>query len=163
MTAEWRHCSTCKKGLGFGQKYWACSVSTCNRKRTGLFFCSVACWDAHVPEARHREAWAVEETAPTEAMFQAQLAAEASDPDPGLARRQVVMERMAEPETSSDEVLVVVSKLKKYIKDRAGMNTSDGVMAVLSDHLRRICNQAIRNAATDDRKTVLERDFKTLT
>ena len=31
----------------------------------------------------------------------------------------------------SQEVLVVVSKLKKYIKAKSGMNTSDSVAAVL--------------------------------
>lgn len=58
----------------------------------------------------------------------------------------------------SGDILVVASKLKKYIRARSGMNTSDAVMAVLSDHLRAICNEAIRNAGKDGRKTVLERD-----
>ena len=62
----WRRCSTCKAEIGFGRPYFACSVSTCNRKRTGLVFCSVDCWDAHLPTARHREAWAVEKVAPRE-------------------------------------------------------------------------------------------------
>lgn len=60
----WRECSTCKKPIRSGQKYWVCSVSTCNRKRSSYVFCSVDCWDAHLPFANHREAWAVEETAP---------------------------------------------------------------------------------------------------
>lgn len=54
--AFWKRCSICKKHIGFNQKYWVCNVSTCNRKRTGLQFCSVDCWDAHLPEARHRDA-----------------------------------------------------------------------------------------------------------
>jgi hypothetical protein len=60
----WRECSTCKKGIRHGQAYYVCNVSTCNRKRTGYVFCSVDCWDAHLPLVNHREAWAVEETAP---------------------------------------------------------------------------------------------------
>jgi hypothetical protein len=60
----WRLCSTCKKPIHHGRPYQVCSVSTCNRKRTGLAFCSVDCWDAHVPDANHRQAWAVEEIAP---------------------------------------------------------------------------------------------------
>jgi hypothetical protein len=60
----WRECSICKKPIAYRANYQVCSVSTCNRKRTGLVFCSVDCWDAHLPDARHREAWAVEETAP---------------------------------------------------------------------------------------------------
>jgi len=56
------------------------------------------------------------------------------------------------------DILVVVSKLKKYIKARSGMNTSDGVMSRLSDHVRWVADQAIRSAAQDERKTVLDRD-----
>lgn len=63
----WRRCSTCKTPIGFGSKYFACNVSTCNRKRTGLVFCSVECWDAHLPTARHRDAWAVEKAVPKKA------------------------------------------------------------------------------------------------
>ena len=45
------------------------------------------------------------------------------------------------------------------MKARSGMNTSDTVVGVLSDHLRRLCNEAIRNAARDGRKTVMDRDI----
>ena len=58
------------------------------------------------------------------------------------------------------EELIVVSKLKKYIRARSGMNTSDAVVPVLSDHLRRLCDEAIGNATRDGRKTVMDRDFK---
>ncbi len=61
----WLLCSACRKGIGFGAIHWVCSVSTCNRSRTRLVFCSVACWDSHLSTLRHREAWAVEERAPT--------------------------------------------------------------------------------------------------
>lgn len=57
------------------------------------------------------------------------------------------------------EVLVVVSKLKAYIKARSGMNTSDGVIPVLSDEIRRLCDRAIENATREGRKTVMDRDF----
>jgi histone H3/H4 len=42
------------------------------------------------------------------------------------------------------------------------MNTSDTIAAPLSDHLRSLCNEAIRNAARDGRKTVMDRDFTPL-
>ena len=58
------------------------------------------------------------------------------------------------------EVLVVVSKLKAYVKARSGMNTSDGVVDVLSAKLRKLCDAAIEVAQADGRKTVLDRDFK---
>jgi hypothetical protein len=56
------------------------------------------------------------------------------------------------------DLLIVVSKLKKYIKDRSGMNCSDAVADVLSDHIRILCDDSIRAAGRDERKTVLDRD-----
>jgi len=56
------------------------------------------------------------------------------------------------------EVLVVVSKLKNYIRAKSGMNTAGGVAAVLSDRLRKLCDEAVENARKDGRKTVMERD-----
>src|SRR3954464_9300677 len=61
----WLRCSACRKEIAYGQVHWVCSVSTCNRSRTRLVFCSVACWDSHLATLHHREAWAVEERAPT--------------------------------------------------------------------------------------------------
>ncbi len=69
MEAEnrWRRCSACKQPIEFGATYWVCNVSTCNRKRTALAFCSVSCWDVHLPSANHRKTWAVERIAPARA------------------------------------------------------------------------------------------------
>ncbi len=61
----WKKCSTCKKDIPFGAKYYTCSVSTCRNKKVGLVFCSSLCWDGHLGFGRHREAWAEEETAPS--------------------------------------------------------------------------------------------------
>jgi hypothetical protein len=58
------------------------------------------------------------------------------------------------------EILIVVSKLKSYIRDRSEMNTSDSVAHVLSDRVRRLCDRAIENARADGRKTVMDRDFE---
>lgn len=60
---------------------------------------------------------------------------------------------------SGNEVLVVVSKLKNYIRTTAGMNTSGGVPEVLTKIVHTLCNQAIEKAKTDGRKTVMDRDF----
>ena len=159
-----RVCSTCRKPIAFGARYYRCSVSTCNRARTALYFCSVPCWDAHVPEARHRDAWAEETRAPTREAWQAeqetQLAAEAPVEEKPTRERKIVSKEAA-PEVPR-EVLVVVSKLKAYIRARTGFNTSDAVAEVLSDHLRRLCDLAVDNATVDNRKTVLDRDFKPL-
>jgi hypothetical protein len=61
---SFRVCSICRKPIGFDRVYYVCSVSTCNRPRTALFFCSVECWDSHLPTARHRDAWAEERRSP---------------------------------------------------------------------------------------------------
>src|SRR5688572_28493598 len=167
----WRHCSSCRASIGFEQIYWECSVSTCARvARTGLFFCSVSCWEAHLPTMRHRESWAVEKRSPTAAAWQRQLAEDSGlatpSPAPPAARptavktvapapasaraeggsglrpesgsglrieprRQVVAPPPAEEDIGEDDILIVVSKLKKYIRGKSGMNTSDNVMAVL--------------------------------
>src|ERR1041385_3728637 len=75
----WRKCSACKRPIGFGQIYQECSVSTCSRKRSGFAFCSVPCWASHVPTFRHRDAWALEKTAPTKEQFLKEQAEETAD------------------------------------------------------------------------------------
>jgi hypothetical protein len=183
--ASWRLCSSCRSEIDFEQVYWECSVSTCARvAKTGLFFCSVSCWEAHLPTMRHREAWAVEKRAPSEGAWRREQEEErrtesgggavaTGTPAPAPARPTPTPSRAADPprrviapepadDTSADDILIVASKLKKYIRTRSGMNTSDGVMAILSDHLRRLCELAIRHAADDGRKTVLDRDFKAI-
>lgn len=60
----------------------------------------------------------------------------------------------------SDEILVVASKLKKYIKDKHGLSSSANIMPVLSDAIRRIADEAAETAKQDGRKTVMDRDVK---
>ncbi|MEA1987293.1 MAG: hypothetical protein U9N76_07375 [Candidatus Marinimicrobia bacterium] len=60
---------------------------------------------------------------------------------------------------SEKEVLVVASKLKKYIKEK-GMNTAGNVPEVLSDIVRTLVDQAAENAKNDKRKTIKDRDFE---
>lgn len=137
--------------------YQACSVSTCNRPRTGLVFCSVSCWEVHLPDANHREAWAVERQAPK--------SIDAAGPEAPVAasggqRRLVRPTPPPAPERAAPaEVLIVASRLKDYIRVKAGYNTSDRVLEPLSDIVRRICDQAIENARRDGRMTVLDRDI----
>ena len=170
----WKVCSICRNPIAYDHPYFACSVSTCNRKRTAMYFCSLACWEAHLPMMRHRDAWAEELRSPTEEAAR-QSVAEAPAPTPSAHTRAVPPPTQATAATSSvtlarhdsasddatlpRDVLVVVSKLKAYVKARAGMNTSDQVSSVLSDHLRDLCRRAIRHAARDGRKTVMDRDF----
>jgi hypothetical protein len=195
MAETWLLCSACRTPIGFGAKYFQCSVSTCNRARMRLVFCSVACWDSHVASARHRDSWAEDKIAPSKDAWARELAdqpAEASRlptpaprpaaPTPPLARpvagapgqdpaRRIVGAPAPSPvpppgsgapvhlhDIVDRDMMIVVSKLKKYIKDRSGMNCSDAVADVLSDHVRILCDDSIRAAGRDERKTVLDRD-----
>jgi len=188
----WMLCSACRKPIQFGSTHWVCSVSTCNRDRTRLVFCSVSCWDSHVATLRHRDAWAVEARAPSRgeaerearnepARLQPAPAPRPSAPPPAPAprpsapvvrsstpaappppARPSVTAHAGGPALSNqydhDDILIVVSKVKKYIRDRSGMNTSDAVAEALGAHVRKVCDDAIRNAGRDGRKTVLDRD-----
>lgn len=170
-----RVCSTCKSPIQFGEQYYSCSVSTCNKKTTAMFFCSVPCWDAHLPVARHRDAWAEVEKAPSREEWQKEQASTGEE----KTRRRVVSSAASrtgnapgsESAGSANEqdlvqdnlpkdVLVVMSKLKNYIKARSGLNTSDGVSDPLSEQLRKMCDAAIRSARANGRKTVLARDIE---
>jgi histone H3/H4 len=63
-------------------------------------------------------------------------------------------------EAEKSETLVVASKLKNYIREKSGMNTSAAVIDVLSNKLRGLCDQAVERAKQDGRKTVMDRDFE---
>lgn len=200
MADAWMKCTECRTEIPYGSVYWECSVSTCNRSRMPLYFCSVTCWDSHLSTVRHRDAYAVEVRAPTREHWQRQQAEAAAAPPPralpdtpdrasggsanghppprpmpqasgpvAVTTRRVVGD--ASPSTAAAveghveladvtdrDVLVVVSKVKKYIKDRSGMNCSDAVAEMLSDHVRAVCDEAIRSAGRNERKTVLDRD-----
>ena len=146
-----KKCSICKKEIALGGKYYVCSVSTCNGKRTGLSFCSIHCFERHLPGARHKDAAAIEMTAPSSVAVPAAVEA---------PRRRIVSTKPKASNPAPQEVLVVASKLKAYIKARSDMNTSGSVMDVLSAKLRDLCDDAIDQARSEGRKTVLDRDFK---
>lgn len=199
MADAWMKCTECRTEISYGAVYWECSVSTCNRSRMPLFFCSVVCWDSHLSTVRHRDAYAVEVRAPTREHWQRQQAeaaaapparampdtpdrvasGAAANPPPrpmpqasaavAVTTRRVVGDaspstaaavegNVSLSEVTDRDMLIVVSKMKKYIKDRSGMNCSDSVADMLSDHVRAICDEAIRSAGRNERKTVLDRD-----
>lgn len=168
MSETWKRCSSCKKEIEFGATYFLCTVSTCNRKRTGLTFCSPDCWDQHLPIARHREAGYTEEKAPSKAQWEQQQSGDGPSerttvsasaprkPSEPVARRRIIGEGK---QPGPREILVVASRFKDYVKQVHGMNTSDRVFEVISEELRRIANKAAQNAKDAERKTVLDRDF----
>lgn len=150
---QWRKCSACKKPIEFGSKYYACSVSTCNNQRTGYVFCSVLCFEVHLPGARHKDAAAIENQAPGREPVRTIIKAATTG---GAAATTAPKTKLP------NEVLIIASRLKEYIQARSDMNTSAQVMDVLSDFVRVACERAIDNARADGRKTVLDRDFSFL-
>jgi len=167
----WRRCSACKQPIAVGATYWVCNVSTCNRPRTALAFCSLTCWEVHLPEAHHREAWALERTAPrtpAEAGTISPAKPAAGTPTaaqrPAAAPARTGERRVVRPAAASGrpaaprEILIIASRLKEYIRARSGFNASDGVLDPLSDAVRHLCDEAILKAEREGRRTVLERD-----
>lgn len=165
----WKRCSTCKGSIDFGATHFTCSVSTCNRKGTDFVFCSVDCWDAHVPVLRHRDAWADEKTAPAapeRASTQEHDAPSPAEQPPAPVATPSHSENELRARAGGDaaraprDVLVVVSKLKLYVRLTSGMNTSDDVIEPLSAQLRSLCDDAVERARAAGRKTVMARDFR---
>jgi hypothetical protein len=154
----WRKCSACKNPIPFGARYYNCSVSTCNNQRTGYVFCSVPCFERHLPGARHKDAAAVESKAPT-----AGQRIIVNKPMPHAASTGSVTRPQTAPTSPAvatpREVLVIASRLKEYIAAISEFNTSASVMDILSDHLRIVCQRGVENARAEGRKTVMERDF----
>jgi len=143
----WRKCSSCKKDIPLNGIYYVCSVSGCRSHATNYAFCTVLCWDAHVPIERHREdtAAAIEKRAPKNL-----------EPErPEAEKRRIVVEDKG---SIDDEILVVASKVKKYISDKSGLSTSAGVYDALTKRIQRICDRAIEEARRQGRKTVMDRD-----
>ena len=156
MSDQWRRCSACKEPIALGADHYVCNVSTCNRKRTGMVFCSVSCWEVHLPVANHRKAWAIDAKAPTTLVEPDKPAA----PTPESRRRGGGDPPRARPTSDAPrEILIVASRLKDYVRARAGFNTSERALDPLSDIIRLACDEAIENARRDGRKTVLDRDI----
>jgi histone H3/H4 len=183
---HFRVCSSCRRPLEFESRYYTCSVSTCNRAKTALTFCSLPCFEAHVPVLRHREAWAEEQIAPSRSQFLAErerdqqqqndpgrLEGAAQNRSAGVVTPSSSVQRQAatgtgKPAASKElpmseevtkEVLVVISKVKSYIRAKSSMNTSDAVTEALSELVRTTCDQAIEKAKSEGRKTVMARDI----
>lgn len=57
------------------------------------------------------------------------------------------------------EQLVVISKVKKFIKEQSGMSTSASFIEKLNDEITQATKTAIDSAKTNSRKTVMGRDY----
>lgn len=57
------------------------------------------------------------------------------------------------------ESLIVISKVKKYIKEKADFNTSAGFFEPLNQDIIKACRDAMNHAQKLGRKTVMGKDF----
>ena len=57
------------------------------------------------------------------------------------------------------DILVVTSKVKKFIKEKGEMNTSAETIDMLTKAVERLCAKGIESAKADGRKTVMARDI----
>ena len=166
-TTTWKNCSSCKQPITLRSKYYVCSVSSCNVRNTNYVFCSIPCFDKHVPVERHKSAGAIEEVAP--ATLEAQNK-HASAPNKQVAapkgQRRIIGTQQSKPSnkqiSKGGDILVIASRFKEFISQQSEFNTSASVMNALSDHLRHVAMQAIDNAREDGRRTVMEQDVKFL-
>ena len=113
---QWRPCSACKNPIPLGVNYYVCNVSTCNQKRTGMAFCSVTCWEVHLPIANHRESWAVEKEAP----LTNEAPSASAPPQTKTGARRIAQTKPDKPASNSvpSEVLIVASRLNQQPFDR---------------------------------------------
>ncbi|MFZ5875291.1 MAG: hypothetical protein ACOYXU_02665 [Nitrospirota bacterium] len=57
------------------------------------------------------------------------------------------------------EMLVVSSKIKRLVREKADFNTSAETLDALSQRVEKMCLDAIERARADGRKTVKARDI----
>ena len=114
----WKKCSSCKKPILYATRYWVCNVSTCNRKRLGLAFCSTECWDAHLPLMNHRESWAEERKAPTHEEWKKICEEEAA---PKKRERKAFPE--ADSETAAQAEVTTPAKPAVILRKRSSEST----------------------------------------
>jgi histone H3/H4 len=62
-------------------------------------------------------------------------------------------------ESQPTETLVVVSKVKKMIREKFELNTSQSAIDALTKIVEKACVNAALKAKEANRKTVLDRDF----
>lgn len=56
-------------------------------------------------------------------------------------------------------ILIVASKVKKFIREKSGLSTSAEVLSGLSQKVEQLCLEAVEKAKADGRKTVKGRDL----
>ncbi len=152
----WRKCIVCKSEINFSTKYYKCSVSSCDKKRAPAQFCTVDCWDVHRSVMSHKSAGADEYQSPSKEKYITDVA---NAPKVRIVRAATTNDIKDLRNANTEDILVVVSKLKAYVKERSDLSTSADVMPELSRIIRSECDKAIEKARRDGRKTLMARDF----
>jgi len=130
MSETWKSCSRCKKPIPYQSRYYICSVSSCNVRNTNYVFCSMPCFDQHLPIERHKSAGAIDQKSP---------------PTPGDNSSQTrrIIPTAAKTQLSKPsnkqlaqggEALIIASRFKDFINQQSEFNTSAAVIDRLSDH-----------------------------
>ena len=102
----------------------------------------------------HKTSWAEENRSPKKENYR-------PEGDENAPRRIIVNSPRSESsDANEEEILIVASKLKQYIKDKHDMNTSANVMEILSKIVRRHTDDAAAKARSEGRKTVMDRDYE---
>jgi hypothetical protein len=145
----WRKCGRCKQEISWGGTYQQCSVSSCRK----FAYCSVDCWSVHNSVMGHMSAYAQEEKVPNK------------NGDIGIRRKIIISAKQSSALSSVAsnvelDVLIVASKLKKYVKDRHNLSTSANVIDRLSELVRDLVDGAVVEVRQEERKTLMDRDFK---
>jgi hypothetical protein len=131
--------------------------------------------------ANHRQSWAIEETAPASGTYvddtnretarasrtSVSRSAPSRPPRRTVPKTQPVQpvqpRAPAQPSEQDDyiekAILIVVSRMKDYIRFKSDFNTSERAAGPLSAIVRKACDEAIEAAGRDERTTVLERDI----
>jgi histone H3/H4 len=81
-------------------------------------------------------------------------------PRPGNFTASGGSEKFIGADMAEKETLVIASKVKAYIKEAGDMKCSATVIDALSDKVRALCDEAVRNAKADKRKTVQDKDVR---
>lgn len=142
----WRKCGSCKKEIQYNSTYQVCGASSCQK----FAYCTVDCWSLHDSIMNHKNGWCEDRISPKK--------------EQEGVRRLVIPQKVTTQTTQTsnaleNEILIVASKLKQYIKDKHDLSTSADVMDVLSTKVRRLTDQAALKAKSEGRKTLMDRDF----
>ena len=108
----WRKCGNCKKEILFGMAYQKCSISSCRK----FAYCSVDCWSIHDSVMGHKSAYAEEAKSTVQRSSRRSINSRRKKIIINAKKGQNLLLRVS-PNFDRD-ILIVASKLKKYVKDR---------------------------------------------